>query len=86
MSEPKYTLRAKLFADGAKGYHLQVGAILADGVDTGIERHRECKAGKWTQTFNSDLGVFDSLDAALTAKERQSRDDEWDAAAPGATP
>ena len=78
--EPKYTARVKLFADGAKGYRLQVGTVLADNVDTGIEIHRECKAGVWTQRFMSDLGEFESLDAALTAKENRAFDNEWDAA------
>ncbi len=82
MTEPKYTARTKLFADGAKGFHLQVATVLADGVDTGIERTRKCEKGVWTETFDSDLGSFPTLDAALTAKEQKDRDDEWEAAAP----
>lgn len=81
-SEPTFTLRAKLFADGARGYHLQVFTVLADGVDTGIDRTRKCEKGVWTTTFDSDLGSFPSLSAALTANEQRRRDDEWEAAAP----
>ena len=86
MNEPKYTARTKLFADGRNGYRLQIHYVLADGVDTGIEWRRECKAGVWTTWFDSDLGSFASLDAALSAKEQQSRDDAWDAAEPGLKP
>jgi len=80
MTDTKYTARVKLFADGAKGYRLQVRTILADNVDTGIEIHSECKAGVWSQHYVSDLGEFESLDAALKAKENRAFDDEWDAA------
>ncbi len=78
----KYTARAKLFADGAKGYKLQVHAVMADGEDIGIDMVVKCEDGAWSKVFASEQGEFPTLAEALKAKEAQARDDEWDAAAP----